>query len=522
MISTEDLKSVQDAEQPQGSVLISNNQTANYSSNTAALGNLKLKKDNTKQVLKLERKASLAKNLFPEENKENEAPNDNVQSTPQRSSRRIAGLPLTEEEQFLYNINAHDKKTPIIAPPIKYPHRFEKTPAQLKVVPRPYQDESKKKLAIPQEKIDKDLKNLKNFKEEKVQIESQKVNGVRICKDANDVVLEKYFTVKLTCTKLTFFASPLLPTDRRRHFGNVRFDQSIMDSRIKKIEELNKKSKTDIKTLQKVSLDKINENEDYLLSIQPAPQVAVKEFFRVPVTWDVIKRWQRIAQSGRKPSQCDVMGISAGEYVQLFGFDDPLDLRGKSNWEWLHLLAFSLGGPDNKYPQLDKNWDGDIKNLQGPQSCRNLVAGPVGTNTWMMIGEFPPHYLLVDHKAKVEKVFISARAELFPNTHIAKKILYTIAWTPKGCTEEKSVSFKFNPLRFDAPTKALENYLRKIIDREMKHQHTQNDVSNTTTQNKVALKPQFIDLDEVDELNNNNNNQNNDDVTPSVSIAIKQ
>ncbi len=69
----------------------------------------------------------------------------------------------------------------------------------------------------------------------------------------------------------------------------------------------------------------------------------------------------------RVRSQAQVMGASAGDAVANAGYD-PREGKG---WEWLHLIAHSMGGITG----------------QGPQVAGNLVAGTSECNTQMIIVE---------------------------------------------------------------------------------------------------------------------------------------
>lgn len=86
--------------------------------------------------------------------------------------------------------------------------------------------------------------------------------------------------------------------------------------------------------------------------------------------------------------------------------------------EWLHLAAHSFLGNEAQIPE-------------------NLVAGTAECNTQMMIAEMLVKIWLSHHPDKKIKLMIDA--ELFPDTHFAKKITYTIL--PDG---EKPYIFEFN------------------------------------------------------------------------------
>jgi hypothetical protein len=69
----------------------------------------------------------------------------------------------------------------------------------------------------------------------------------------------------------------------------------------------------------------------------------------------------------RKISQADVMGASAGDAAENAGFDR----NEGQGWEWLHLIAHSMGGIESR----------------GPQVPDNLVAGTSECNSQMIVTE---------------------------------------------------------------------------------------------------------------------------------------
>ncbi|CAG9295002.1 eCIS core domain-containing protein [Celerinatantimonas diazotrophica] len=90
----------------------------------------------------------------------------------------------------------------------------------------------------------------------------------------------------------------------------------------------------------------------------------MKEAVSKNISTDVIESFE-----GKKriKSQNEVMGMSACVAAENAGFD-PNEGNG---WEWLHMIAHSMGGID----------------LQGPQVSENLVAGTSECNTQMIVVE---------------------------------------------------------------------------------------------------------------------------------------
>lgn len=106
----------------------------------------------------------------------------------------------------------------------------------------------------------------------------------------------------------------------------------------------------------------------------------------------------------RKPDQKTVMGgVSARQEALHAGYDAD-EGRG---WQWLHLIAHSMGG-DDRY---------------GPQSADNLVAGTEEANTEMIVVEETIKNLLVEN-LNVDRIDVIATATLRPNTHVATEISY--------------------------------------------------------------------------------------------------
>lgn len=92
--------------------------------------------------------------------------------------------------------------------------------------------------------------------------------------------------------------------------------------------------------------------------------VGIKQARSSKITPSTIKAWHG---QKRSKQQAEVMGMSAGDAAKNGGFN-PKEGKG---WEWLHLIAHSMGG---------------IEKL-GPQVADNLVAGTSECNTQMIIVE---------------------------------------------------------------------------------------------------------------------------------------
>jgi hypothetical protein len=103
----------------------------------------------------------------------------------------------------------------------------------------------------------------------------------------------------------------------------------------------------------------------------------------------------------RSESQIQVMGASAADVAENAGFDRSEGL----GWEWLHLIAHSMGG----------------MRIVGPQVAGNLVCGTAECNTQMIIvEEFIKDLVARGHNARLA---VFARMS-DPVRHIAESITY--------------------------------------------------------------------------------------------------
>ena len=147
------------------------------------------------------------------------------------------------------------------------------------------------------------------------------------------------------------------------------------------------------------------------------------------------------AWTGRKreKSQKSVMGASARDVAKNAGFD-PHDGLG---WEWLHLVAHSMGGID----------------FEGPQVANNLVAGTSECNTQMIIvEEFLKDYV-VRNDAKATLVVHAEMEDA--DRHIGKRITYDFYVTNKGGGPVQVFHWTFDPLSRTNPITAENRTLRE-------------------------------------------------------------
>ncbi|WP_313562964.1 eCIS core domain-containing protein [Ruminiclostridium cellobioparum] len=167
------------------------------------------------------------------------------------------------------------------------------------------------------------------------------------------------------------------------------------------------------------------------LSKKPVPcTVAVKESGWQEIGLDRLKRWsgERVqykpgpgADPGERSDQNAAMGnvpakAAAGDAGYVDGF-----------WEWLHLIAFTLGG-------INEN------KINHPE---NLVAGTLGANRVHKVLEDTIKKLIVDDHTK--KILVFARAHILASSyHLCNKLEYKLKFDYKGSAKE--FSFEINPL----------------------------------------------------------------------------
>ena len=167
------------------------------------------------------------------------------------------------------------------------------------------------------------------------------------------------------------------------------------------------------------------------LSLKPVPcTVAIKQSGWQEIDLARLKRWSgerekykpgASAADGEKTDQNAAMGyISAKTAARDAGYLDGF-------WEWLHLIAFTLGGiSENK--------------INHPE---NLVAGTVGANRVHKVLEDTIKGLIMGDHTK--KVLVFARAHILaPSYHLCDKLEYILKFEYKG--SEKEFGFEINPL----------------------------------------------------------------------------
>lgn len=146
---------------------------------------------------------------------------------------------------------------------------------------------------------------------------------------------------------------------------------------------------------------------------------------------DELKVW---SVRERSVDQGVVMGASAGDAAQSAGFARN---EGKG-WEWLHLIAHSMGGMQ----------------VKGPQVAENLVAGTSECNSQMIVvEEFLKDYV----NTNKGRAALEVQAEMFDaQRHIGHTIVYDFEFYNRENLPVAVYHYSFNALSRRQPM-AMEN-----------------------------------------------------------------
>ncbi|MFT2016950.1 hypothetical protein ACMA1D_14035 [Streptomyces sp. 796.1] len=159
-----------------------------------------------------------------------------------------------------------------------------------------------------------------------------------------------------------------------------------------------------------------------------------------PVNLDIqrLDKWSGV-RKGYTPSQKTAMcNVSAREAAMSSGYGDKT-----ANWQWLHLIAFTLGGRDNSEP-----------NEEG-----NLVAGLDAANGFHLVLETFVKMMVRDRA--VSGVSLTATAQMIPDSfHVCKSIKYRVSWTKNG--RSRTVDFRVSALD---PNKVLGSHTELLCKR---------------------------------------------------------
>ena len=139
--------------------------------------------------------------------------------------------------------------------------------------------------------------------------------------------------------------------------------------------------------------------------------------FIAEITQQRLDAWRKSSTSGRYREQNAVMGDNnANDVAKAAGFI----IKGKADWQWCHIIAYSLGGVDGEYP-TPSEYD-----LKGPQRESNLVVGTREANAHMLLVEDLAKKLI---QGRIEKIYIRAKplfVKGLEGKHIADFIEYTL------------------------------------------------------------------------------------------------
>jgi hypothetical protein len=159
---------------------------------------------------------------------------------------------------------------------------------------------------------------------------------------------------------------------------------------------------SDVRPENIYALPKPNQIDDpaalhWAKDVKPSPEF--KRAQNSGITKEVLESWHG---KERELQQGQVMGMSAADAAANAGFNRDEGL----GWEWLHLIAHSMGGIQ----------------VVGPQVAENLVAGTSECNTQMIIVE----EFLKDIIRKTEgRARLHVQASMYdPQRHIGDRITY--------------------------------------------------------------------------------------------------
>jgi hypothetical protein len=177
-----------------------------------------------------------------------------------------------------------------------------------------------------------------------------------------------------------------------------------------------------------------------ILTTLPPPSEPVKQARNFQITPTEIKAW---TGQDRSVAQGVVMGASAGDVAENAGF-----ARNEgAGWEWLHLIAHSMGGIET----------------EGPQVADNLVAGTSECNTQMIVVE----EFIKDYAIKWDgRVVLVVQAKMFDaERHIGQFIVYDAEFHNEADEPVEVFHWVFDALSRRNPM-TVENRLMRTAGRE--------------------------------------------------------
>lgn len=167
-------------------------------------------------------------------------------------------------------------------------------------------------------------------------------------------------------------------------------------------------------------------------------------------------------QGSRKEDvgQGKVMGVSAAAVAQAAGYDEAIDPefaldqspsgRKKRGWEWLHLVAYELGGPS----------------ATGPQVPANLVVGTTAANTSMlMIEDAIVNVIRGGLAESADVVVLAVMAD--EQYRVAETIHYQVRFTLPDKRRADIPVISFSALAVTTPYTAANRYFRQMLRHDL-------------------------------------------------------
>ncbi|MFB7917490.1 DUF4157 domain-containing protein [Streptomyces sp. NPDC056061] len=175
--------------------------------------------------------------------------------------------------------------------------------------------------------------------------------------------------------------------------------------------------------------------------LMPVTQ-ATKTAGPVTVDQNVLSTWGGGRRDGHRPDQNGAMkGVSASVAAQESGMAD-------GDWQWLHLIAFTMGGHDGKQPNAPEN----------------LAAGLAAANGHHLVLETLVKKMIL--QAGISEVEVTATATMVTGSyHVCSGIDYRLKWTQNG--RSFSDVFKVNALN---PNKSMGGHLA-LLDKQYVAHH---------------------------------------------------
>ncbi len=147
------------------------------------------------------------------------------------------------------------------------------------------------------------------------------------------------------------------------------------------------------------------------------------------ITAQTINSWEGVKRSR---DQAQVMGTSAGEVAGNAGYDKA----GGRGWEWLHLIAHSMGGPIGT----------------GPQHPENLVVGTSECNSQMIVVEEVLKDLVTRYDLRARLAVTASICDAV--RHISDEIKYDFYFMEKSGRGLGVFTWTFDPLARSNPLDA--------------------------------------------------------------------